>query len=51
MAAAGGVLLAGGGLLVALRGHTWSALSARYRAPAARPVDAWEAIDRGDDPT
>ncbi|AEH10155.1 MULTISPECIES: Trp biosynthesis-associated membrane protein [Protofrankia] len=51
LAAAGGVLLAGGGLLVALRGRTWSALSARYRSPAARPVDAWEAIDRGDDPT
>ncbi len=51
LATCAGVLLALGGLLVALRGHTWSALSARYRTPAARPVDAWEAIDRGDDPT
>ncbi len=51
LATGGGVFLALGGVLVALRGRTWSALSARYRTPAARPVDAWEAIDRGDDPT
>ncbi|WP_322760248.1 Trp biosynthesis-associated membrane protein [Frankia sp. Cr2] len=51
LATCGGVLLAFGGALVAFRGHTWSALSPRYQAPAARPVDAWQAIDRGDDPT
>ncbi|WP_242605893.1 Trp biosynthesis-associated membrane protein [Frankia sp. Cppng1_Ct_nod] len=51
LAASGGVLLALGGMVVMIRGYAWSALSARYQAPASRPVDAWEAIDRGDDPT
>ncbi len=51
LATCGGALLALGGAIVALRGHTWSTLSVRYETPAARPVDAWEAIDRGDDPT
>lgn len=58
-AVAGGVLLAAGGLLVAVRGPRWAALSARYEAPAAqaepppaRPeVAAWDALDRGEDPT
>jgi hypothetical protein len=57
---AGGVLLALSGALLALRGPRWSALSARYEAPAARaaerptgPGDAgtWDALDRGEDPT
>ncbi len=58
---------AGAGLLVALRGRTWSGLSRRYDPPtvhegtAAAPshpgpgVPAerrlWEALDRGEDPT
>jgi len=54
-----GVLLMLGGLLVAVRGRRWAALSARYEAPAARAerppsrpeVQAWEALDRGEDPT
>ena len=55
----GGMLLALAGLLVAVRGRRWAALSGRYEAPAAqaerppaRPeVAAWEALDRGEDPT
>jgi uncharacterized membrane protein (TIGR02234 family) len=55
---AGAVLLGLGGLLVAVRGQHWAALSARYEPPAARAqrparpeVEAWEALDRGEDPT
>lgn len=61
---AGGVLLAGTGVLVAVRGRRWAEMSRRYDAPAAResqdaaPVDGelaerrlWEALDRGEDPT
>lgn len=65
LAIVGGVLLGLAGLLVTARGRRWSALSARYDAPAARaqqPVDEaaagarqeralWEALDRGEDPT
>jgi uncharacterized membrane protein (TIGR02234 family) len=52
-----------GGLLVAVAGagtvwlsRTWPAMGARYEAPGAdargdRPVDAWTALDRGEDPT
>jgi len=58
-AVVGGVLLGLAGLLVAARGRRWAALSARYEAPAAqaeqepaRPeVAAWDALDRGEDPT
>jgi uncharacterized membrane protein (TIGR02234 family) len=61
-AAAGGVLVAGAGVLAAVRGRSWAALSARYDAPGAtaparapRPRDpdaaAWDALDRGEDPT
>lgn len=59
VAALGGTLLALGGLVVAVRGRRWAALSSRYEAPAARAerpaprpeVQAWEALDRGEDPT
>jgi uncharacterized membrane protein (TIGR02234 family) len=54
----GGLLLAAGGLLVALRGRRWAALSSSYEVPAARdpraePSDkaAWDALDAGHDPT
>ncbi|WP_258378276.1 Trp biosynthesis-associated membrane protein [Micromonospora endophytica] len=59
----GGVLVAAGGLLTALRGHRWPAMGARYERAANRPaaaggpiggggtVDAWDALDRGEDPT
>ncbi len=54
-----GLLLAAGGLVVAVRGQRWAALSSRYDAPAARAqrppprpeVAAWDALDRGRDPT
>jgi uncharacterized membrane protein (TIGR02234 family) len=56
---AGGVVLLLAGLLVAVRGPRWAALSRRYESPAARqdaPADPterslWEALDRGEDPT
>ena len=58
LAALGGLLLSGAGLMLAVRGPGWSALSARYEAPAGRraaapPGDAgtWDALDRGEDPT
>lgn len=61
----GGVGVAVGGFLAARHGHLWSAMSSRYErtpAPAAvrressdlEPADnraAWDALDRGDDPT
>ncbi len=60
-ALAGAALLALGGLLVLVRGRRWAALSGRYDAPAARnaapaaparpEVEAWDALDRGEDPT
>jgi uncharacterized membrane protein (TIGR02234 family) len=60
----GGVVVAAG-LLVAVRGHTWVAMSAKYEAPSTRPPSAedvaadqaradasmWTALDAGDDPT
>jgi len=55
----GGLLMLAGGCLVAVRGRRWAALSASYEAPTAeRPAappatdkGAWDALDRGDDPT
>jgi hypothetical protein len=52
-----GGLIAGGGLVVALFGGSWSGMSSRYEAPqSAAPAtrdDAalWSALDRGEDPT
>lgn len=58
-----GLLVAVAGLLVAVRGPSWPAMGARYERPggggrrerAARPAEgnraAWDALDRGDDPT
>jgi uncharacterized membrane protein (TIGR02234 family) len=59
LSAAAGVLVLAAGLWIALRGHTWQAMSARYEAPAAddetararRDLSMWNALDRGDDPT
>ncbi|MFU8872591.1 Trp biosynthesis-associated membrane protein [Micromonospora sp. SL4-19] len=62
---AGGLVAAAGGVFTALRGDGWPAMGARYersdrtagRADAGRPAverstrDAWEALDRGEDPT
>lgn len=61
----GGLVAAVGGGFSALRGGGWPAMGARYERPArsatptgpARPAvergtrDAWEALDRGEDPT
>ena len=54
----GGLLMTAGGVLVAWRGRRWAALSSSYEVPVAReaqpPVTdkgAWDALDRGDDPT
>lgn len=54
----GGVLLGLAGALVAVRGRRWAVLSSSYDAPAARPEaapttdkGAWDALDRGEDPT
>jgi Tryptophan-associated transmembrane protein (Trp_oprn_chp) len=59
--AVGGLLILLGGVIAAARGHQWPGMSARYdRKPAAAgtnpPVaadhrSAWDALDRGDDPT
>jgi len=53
----GALLLLVAGLVTTVRGPGWSALSQRYDAPAAQPrprdpaVAAWDALDRGEDPT
>ncbi|GAA0803839.1 Trp biosynthesis-associated membrane protein [Spirilliplanes yamanashiensis] len=61
----GGLAAAAGGALAVARGHRWSAMGARYERPAgtraggptadqarADPArDAWDALDRGEDPT
>ena len=54
----GGVLLALSGALVTVRGAHWEALSSSYEPPAARAEEppstdkgAWDALDRGEDPT
>lgn len=57
LAALGAVLLAGGGLLVAVAAPVLPRLGARYDAPGSsrRPPDPdrelWEALDAGEDPT
>lgn len=55
---AGGLLLCAAGALTAVRGGRWAPMSRRYDAPGARPpvapaepASAWDALDRGDDPT
>lgn len=58
LAVAGGGLVSAAGVLTAVRGRQWPALSARYDAPGSGPPAApagpdaiWEALDRGEDPT
>ncbi|HEY2195208.1 MAG TPA: Trp biosynthesis-associated membrane protein [Actinomycetospora sp.] len=59
LAALGGVLLLGVGVLVAARGSVMPRLGARYDAPGGRPStrpadderSLWEALDAGEDPT
>lgn len=54
----GGAFLVLSGVLVAVRGRRWAALSSSYEVPAAQPVETpvtdkgvWDALDRGEDPT
>jgi len=57
LALAGGVVAAVAFGVVAIAGSKWQGMGARYDAPSAtaRPKDpavaAWDALDRGDDPT
>jgi uncharacterized membrane protein (TIGR02234 family) len=57
LAALGGLALLAGGILTILRGRLWPAMSARYERPGAAPAEdadedrAWDALDRGEDPT
>ena len=54
-----GLLAVAAGLLTVLRGRSWPGMGRRYeRTAAARPrtdedraLDAWRALDRGEDPT
>ncbi|GAA4716818.1 hypothetical protein GCM10023263_67700 [Phytohabitans rumicis] len=51
---AGGLLIAAGGALVAVRGLRWPSLGTRYERATRSgdgPTAAWDALDRGDDPT
>jgi uncharacterized membrane protein (TIGR02234 family) len=65
LSAFGGALVLGAGLLIALTGHRWVAMSPKYDAPGGRPPSSedvaaakaraeaglWSALDGGDDPT
>jgi uncharacterized membrane protein (TIGR02234 family) len=54
LAAGGGVLIAGAGVLAMVRGPRWPALGLRYDAPTGRRYaedDPWTALDKGEDPT
>ena len=58
LALVGGLLMAAGGLLVAVRGRRWAALSSSYETPAGRDLAAepsdkatWDQLDAGEDPT
>jgi len=49
--AVGGLAFVAAGLLAALFGARWPGMGGRYQARAHRPMDDWEAIERGHDPT
>jgi type IV secretory pathway TrbD component len=55
MTVVGGVVLAVGGLLMAIWGHRWPGPRRNYGAPTEQGPpqrdDAWGALDRGEDPT
>jgi uncharacterized membrane protein (TIGR02234 family) len=51
LALVGGLALLGAGLLAAAFGRAWPAMGGRYQTRSPRPLDAWEAIERGQDPT
>jgi uncharacterized membrane protein (TIGR02234 family) len=50
----GGLLMVGGAVVAAVYAGRWPAPATRYEraaAKASRPVDDWEALERGEDPT
>ncbi len=65
LSAVGGALVLGAGLLIAVAGHRWVAMSTKYDAPTTRrpsgedeatakaraEASLWSALDSGDDPT
>lgn len=51
MAALGGALVAFAGGWVAVRGRRWPVLGRRYERAGDSPTSAWDALDRGIDPT
>ena len=64
LALVAGLLAVAAGLLTVLRGRTWPGMGRRYERPATaaaaparrqadedRALDAWRALDRGEDPT
>jgi hypothetical protein len=57
LSALGGAGVLASGLLVAVRGRSWSGLGSSYEPPGGEPEPpvtekgVWDALDRGDDPT
>jgi uncharacterized membrane protein (TIGR02234 family) len=54
LAILGGLLIVAGAIVAALYAGSWPAPATRYEraaARASRPVDDWEALERGEDPT
>jgi hypothetical protein len=58
LCAIGGLAVAAAGAAALARGQRWPAMGARYERPAGRsgerpatPTGAWDALDRGEDPT
>ncbi len=54
LAVVGGLMIVAGAIVGVLYAGSWPGPTPRYEraaARAARPVDTWEALDRGEDPT
>ncbi len=51
LAMVGGVIALLGGIVIAVRGPIWPGLGRSYERSSKAPRDAWEALDRGIDPT
>ena len=47
----GGLVLVVAGAVTVWQGRGWPGMGGRYQTRARRPLDAWEAIERGQDPT
>ncbi|OHV56905.1 Trp biosynthesis protein [Pseudofrankia sp. BMG5.36] len=47
----GGLAFTGAGVLAAALGPRWPGMGGRYQTRTRRPLDDWEAIERGHDPT